>query len=559
MRRTKKIAALLLVTVLAFSSLAACGTKKSGGGEPIQLTVYSQTANYNGDQVGWFGKVLLDKFNVKVNIVNDADGVFVTRMESGNLGDIVIFGNDSGDYMQALKKGMLFDWNEDNLLEESGSYIKENMQKALEKNMKLSPDGKLYGFGHGVATSAEDHGTPIYHPDVRFDLYKALNYPKVSTLEDWIDVMAQMKEIEPTSDSGSETYGVSLFNDWDGNMVMFVKSTAALYGYEEFGIGLYDVTTQTWQDALADGGMYLRMLKFYNTLFQRGLVDPDSMTQGWDGAQQDYTAGGAFFSIFDYLGSAQYNTPAHLEAGKAMYTIIMDDQKTLMNGLNVFGGNRVWTIGANTQYPELCMEIINWLSTPEGRMVSEYGPKGYTWDYDENGKTYFTELGLATVNDRDTILTGEYSGAYRDGTNQMANITWAIDAKNPDSNGETYNNKYWASYNATLKYDILDDWRAWSGYTLQEEYLDARDKAVAPGTTYSEAERDDDLELLWEQVSKAICDYSWRAIYAANDAEYDAIVKEMKEKTAAYGYEEVAQFYRDEAVKRKALEDEVLK
>lgn len=559
MRRTKKIAALLLVTVLAFSSLAACGAKKAGVSEPIQLTVYSQTANYNGDQVGWFAKVLLDKFNVKLNIVNDADGVFVTRMESGNLGDIVIFGNDSGDYMQAVNKGMLFDWNEDNLLDENGAYIKENMQKALEKNMKLNPDGKLYGFGHSVASSTEDHETPIYHPDVRFDLYKALNYPKVEKLEDWIDVLAQMKEIEPVSESGSETYGVSLFNDWDGNMVMFVKSTAALYGYEEFGIGLYDVTNQVWEDALAENGMYLRMLKFYNQLFQRGLVDPDSMTQGWDGAQQDYTAGGAFFSIFNYLGSAQYNTPAHLEAGKAMYTVIMDDQKTLMNGLNVFGGNRVWTIGANTQYPELCMEIINWLSTPDGRMTSEYGPKGYTWDYDENGKTYFTELGLKTSSDGDTILTGDYNGAYRDGANQMANITWSIDANNPDTNGETFNYKYWASYNATQKYDILDEWRAWSGYTLQEEYLDARDKAVAPGTTYSEAERDDDLELLWEQVSKSICDYSWRAIYAANDAEFDSIVKEMREKTASYGYEEVAQFYREEAAKRIALENEVLK
>ncbi|HHT88031.1 MAG TPA: hypothetical protein GX002_03355 [Clostridiales bacterium] len=28
-------------------------------------------------------------------------------------------------------------------------------------------------------------------------------------------------------------------------------------------------------------------------------------------------------------------------------------------------------------------------------MDSEYGPRGVTWDFDENGKHYFTELGLA--------------------------------------------------------------------------------------------------------------------------------------------------------------------
>lgn len=563
MRKTKKVIALLLVMALAFSSLSltGCGTTKTSkkNEEPITLTAYSQTANYNGEQIGWFAKILLDKFNVKLKIVNDADGVFVTRMESGNLGDIVIFGSDSSEYQEAVKKGMLFDWNEDNLLDEYGSYIKENMPFALEKNAGISPDKKtVYGVGHGVATTATDHESYFYHPDIRWDLYKQLGYPKVETLEDYIEVLAQMKEICPTSDAGHETYGVSLFKDWDENMVMFVKATAALYGYDEFGIGLYDVETQTWQDALADGGMYLRCLKFYNQLFQRGLLDPDSMTQGWDGAQEDYTGGVAFFSIFSYLASSQYNTPEHLEQGKAMYALAAEDQKTINYGLNVFGSSRVWTIGAQTQYPELCMEIINWLSTPEGRMVSEYGPQGVTWDYDENKKPYFTDLGLKTVQDRDTELTGEYSGTFRDGANQMANITWSIDASNPDSNGETYNYQNWSSYSAILKYDVLEDWRSFTGFVTPDEYLNSRNHIISVGTTYSEAPRGDELELKWQQVTTTICDYSWKAIYAANDDEFNSIVKEMKTVADGYGYDEVAEFYRNEAVIRKAAEDAVL-
>jgi multiple sugar transport system substrate-binding protein/putative aldouronate transport system substrate-binding protein len=558
MRKSKKLVALLLVAVIAFSLLAGCGKKKE---EIVELTIYSQTANYSGEQIGWFAKELLDRFNVKVKIVNDADGVFVTRMESGNLGDIVIFGNDAGQYLEAIDKGMLMDWNEDDLLTDYGPYIKENMGKALEKNAGISPDKTtVYGFGYNVASSAEDHVAYFYHPDIRWDLYAKLGYPKVETLEDYIPLLEQMKELEPVSDSGHETYGVSLFNDWDGNMVMFVKSTAALYGYEEFGIGLYDQTTQTWQDCLQEGGMYLRCLKFYNTLFQKGLLDPDSLTQRWDGAQEDYTGGVSFFSIFDYLGSAQYNTPDHLNAGKAMYALAAEDQKTLTNGLNVFGGNRVWTIGANTQYPEVCMEIINWLSTPEGRMIGEYGPKGVTWDYDENGKTFLTELGLKTVENRDTEMPAENGGGtFRDGANQMSNITWAIDAYNPDSNGETYNVKTWASYNATQNYEVLKDWQKFTNAETPNEYLDNHDHIVAPATTYSEPERDDDMELKWQQVTNQIKDGSWKAIYAATDAEYDQIVADMIKKAKEYHYDDVAQFYRDEAAVRKALEDEVLK
>ena len=49
---------------------------------------------------------------------------------------------------------------------------------------------------------------------VRYDLYKQIGSPEINELEDYVDVLKQMKEVCPTSDSGKETYGVSLFKDW---------------------------------------------------------------------------------------------------------------------------------------------------------------------------------------------------------------------------------------------------------------------------------------------------------------------------------------------------------
>ena len=124
MVKRKKILALLLVAAM-MGSLIACGgkgkqddatpddetvqtsdtnTKGKENGEKtgreipadvipketVTLFVYSQLANYSGEQVGWFGKVMLDKFNVKLNIIPDMK-VPLKRMESGNLGDIVIW------------------------------------------------------------------------------------------------------------------------------------------------------------------------------------------------------------------------------------------------------------------------------------------------------------------------------------------------------------------------------------------------------------------------------------------------------------------------------------
>lgn len=558
MKKTKKAIALFLVAALALStvSFAGCSKKKQ---ETITLDVYSQRANYSGEQIGWFGKVMLDKFNVKLNIINDADdSTFTTRMEAGDLGDIVIFGSDADKYPDAVKNGMLFDWNEDDLLSDCGPYIKEHMQKALEKNVSINEDGKLHGFGYQVATSPEDHASYIYHPDIRWDLYKQLGYPKVGTVEDFVDVLAQMKEICPTSDSGKETYGVSMFDDWDGDSVMMVKSTAALYGFEELGIGLYDVNTQTWQGNLDDGSMYLRFLKFYNDLYQKDLLDPDSMTQKYDGCNEDYMTGGALFNIFNFIASAAYNTDEHLKEGKAMYTCPVEDQNTLVNGLNVYGSNSIWTIGASTQYPELCMEIINWLATPEGKMVSQYGPQGLCWDYDDNKKITLTDLGIRCRNDKDTQMEGDYTGTFSDGSSQMNCITWSDDASNPDSNGETYNYLNWESYNQTLNSDIKNDWRTWSGFTTEDQFLDSRKHSVAVGTPWTQEPRSEELDVIWKQVTKCIKDYSWKAIYAKNNDEFNTIVAEMVKKANDYGYDKCCEFMLDQAAKRKKAEDAVL-
>ncbi len=592
MKRTKKAIALLLAMMFTLSTLAlaGCGKKQettSEGGsdvtgaadvteapaassqedellasvipkETVTLDVYSQLANYTGEQIGWFAKVMLDKFNVKLNIIKNEDGVFTTRMESGDLGDIVIFGNDSTDYITAANNDMLFDWNQDDLLTDFGPYIKDNMSKALEKNAGLTDSGVVYGFGHSVASSAEDHQAYFYHPDIRWDLYKQLGYPEVKTLEDYVQVLADMKKICPTSDSGKETYGVSMFTDWDGDMVMQVKATAALYGWDEWGLGLYNVDTQEWQGSLDDNGMYLRCLKFYNTLFRNNLVDPDSMTQGYEGANEDYINGGAFWNLFTFLSSTAYNTDEHLAEGKAMYALAAEDASTISYGLNVFGSNRVITIGSATQYPELCMAIINWMCTPEGYMTYNYGPKDLCWYYDENKKIQLTDLGMSCRKDTETEMTGDgYSGQWKDGTNQMAYSTWDLDSYNPDTDGETYNYLNWGCWQAEQNSDILNDWRTFTGATTADEYLDSKQHSVSPGIAYAMSQRSDELDVVWQQVITTIKDYSWKAIYAENDDDFNKIVKEMQQKANDYGYAECVQYCQDEADNRRASENEV--
>ena len=525
--------------------------------ETVTLNVFDQLANYSGEQIGWFGQIMLEKFNVKLNIIPDSDGVYETRMESGNLGDIVIWGNDADEYLQAVDKGMLYDWEEDDLLDEYGPYIKEHMPAALEKNREIS-GGTLYGYGFDVAVDATQRQDFMYTWDLRWDLYKELGYPEINNLDDLVEVLAQMKEICPTGDNGKTTYGMSIFNDWDGDMVMYVKSLAtAYYGYDEFGFGLYDPETQTYHPCLEEDGPYLTALKFYNNLYQRGLLDPDSQTQKYDGANEDYQNGNAFLNIFNFLGSSMYNSEAHAAENKAMYPCPPSEARPICYGQSIYGGNRPWTIGAKTEYPELCMAIINWLSTPEGRMTLEYGPKDVCWYYDEDGYTHFTDLGrTAKLDGSKTQMADGYSGTFQDGEFKMNNTTWAIDTLNTDSNGETYNYRKWASYMTDPSCDLEADWREVNGVDTADACLAKTDYILAPGTMYSASPKSDELTVVWNQVANCIKENSWKAIYAESDAEFDQIVADMIAQADEYGYDQCVEFQQGEAERRAQAEED---
>ena len=230
-------------------------------------------------------------------------------------------------------------------------------------------------------------------------------------------------------------------------------------------------------------------------------------------------------------------------------------------GMNIQGGNRVWSIGAKSMYPELAMEIINWLCTPEGRLTSDYGPKGLTWDYDENGKTYFTELGKATKADRKVNLSektnGEWNGLFGEGSNQMNNTTWSINATNPES-GERYLSDFWASNQTPANSDIEQDWRDYTGFDNVQDFLGSRRFTVAPGTSYSIGVRSNELKIKWTQVTKAIRDGTWNAIYAKNDGEFNFLIRDMTSKANAYGYADCVAWSQNEAALRHALEVEAL-
>ena len=526
---------------------------------PVELVVYSQLSSFWGEQQGWFANILLDKFNVKLYIQPD----IYDEDNEEKKADILVFGSTGEKYQKLAKQGVLLDWEANGLLEQHGFYIKEHMSKALEHNRSLTPElGKVFGFGNNVASSVERAEEFFYTWDIRWDLYRQSGYPEVKNLEDLVCVLEDMKAICPLDEKGEEVYAFSLWPDWDNGMVMYVKAMAsAYYGLDEMGLGLYDTNTGTFYGALKEQGPYLELLRFFNTLYRKGLLDPDSATQTYEDMIAKLQQGGVLCSIFNYAGSLSYNTEEHLEKNQYMASLLPQEAVPVTYGQSVFGGNKVWTIRADTTYPELCMEIINWLCTPEGKMVSSYGPQGIIWDYDESGNTYFTEFGrLCYFEDGSTMMTGDYAGySYWDGFPQINNTTWSMNAENPDSNGETYNQYDWKSNMPEVSCEAEQDWRNFTGALTLDDYLKTKQYVVIPATAYKASEKSKELELMWNRVADCIVKGSWDAIYADSEKAFDAIVSGMCSQAKAYGYEKCVEWCETEAAVRFELEEQVRK
>ncbi|WP_256757186.1 extracellular solute-binding protein [Cohnella sp. WQ 127256] len=524
--------------------------------EELTLDVFSMTANFSGEQPGWFAKVVKDKFNIKLNIIasqlEGGDAKFSTMMASGNLGDLVIFGGSDQKWLDAIDAGMLLDFNKDGLLEKYGQNMLKNAPKALEKNkVNFGKGTSIYGIGFDVGP---DQAGPSEakelnaHPNLRWDLYEKAGRPAIKTMEDYLPVLKKMQELQPKSDSGRPTYAFSMWGDWDGNMMMHSKAWSTLYGFEEGdgfnpgGFSLISADKDEVQGILDEDGLYLRALKLYYDANQMGLVDPDSLTQKFDDAQNKMKDGQILFSMFAWQDD-MYSTPERLAEGKGFHLVPFEEERNFSNGFNPYGGDRFWSIGSKTKHPERVMEFIDWLYTPEGYMTSNYGPEGMVYEL-KDGKPVLTALGEQALPSNDTPIPEEFGGGnWKDGRSQLIN-SFKFTSVNPD-NGEPYDYQLWSSELAKVTNKVDENWTKAMNASSAKDWLEknnrlAIQKPIFTGTAPVVISAD--LEQKRGQIAPIIKEYSWKMIFAKNQADFDKLKKQMIDKAKGLGYDEVLAF-----------------
>ena len=521
----------------------------------ITVDVFDSMANYQGIQSGWFAKIVKDKFNMELNIIaqnvaGGGDTLFQTRSAAGDLGDLIITGCGNGRLQNLVTAGLVIDMTD---------YLKdaENVHRydsAIETTSQLVEEDGIWAIpsesSSNSPTTSSEGLEPNYGAYLRWDAYKAAGYPELNTLEDLLPALQKMQEAVPTSDSGKQTYAISLFKDWDGNLMSNAKPEASLYGYDEIGFVLAKADGSDYQSFIDSDSAYVRSLKFLFEANQMGLVDPESTTQNYDTLFAKYQDGQILFSPYPWLGQSAYNTDANKAEGKGFMLAPIADECIFSYGcqVNGNGGNAGIMIGSKAEDPQRLADFIDWLYSPEGIMescaqtASTCGPEGLTWEM-KDGEPVITDFGKQALYGETVNVPDEWGGGtWKDGVSALNYKAVNQLDVNPET-GICYDYTTWSSVLENQDNTLYADWKTQTGAETTMDYLTSHDQIlVAPGSGYAVPEEDSQISTLRGQCKASIVDYSWKMVFASNEDEFNSLLAEMQDTLEGLDYQTVLDY-----------------
>ncbi len=566
--RKKSFAGLIMAAMMTASALpmnAWADAPEVNHDETLTIEVYDVAANYQGMQTGWYAKEIKDRFNIELNIVapqvsGDAASLYQTRCASGDLGDIIIL--DNADMQDCVDVGLIAD-----ISEELPNY--ENIMK-YEEQINLFNDAMNEAIGkegiYAIPAEMNSNGPTEYKEDtvytmprMEWDHYVEVGAPEMKNLDDLLDTLKKIQDAYPTNEAGDKTYALSLWPDWDGTSIENVNQITKWYGQEVNGSVL--IGTDNSITPLTDkDGAYYKMLKFLYQANQMGLVDPDSATQDWNAACDKMRQGRVHLFWYNWQRGF-WNSPEKGEARQNYCAIPVGDMNVFQASDTYYGDGRVWAIGSGVSDEDRAriLEFMDWLCSPEGLTMQHIGQDGFIYTVNDDGTYTLTDVGLTRFSADPEVPEELGGGSWNDGNNQVNQWMVAGVEMNPVT-GETFSSDYWASYIKQNDTATTKEWAEKFGAANEVEYLKENGMLEpVPSVNLALAIDTTDIALIRSQCGDQVKTTSWRAIFAADDAEFDQLWDDMCTTLEGLGWDQLVEFdtekYQPVIAAREAAEE----
>ncbi|MNO12473.1 Bacterial extracellular solute-binding protein [compost metagenome] len=331
------------------------------------------------------GKELQKQTGVDWNIeylVGDGDTKAGVMIASGDYPDII---DSSGQMAKLMDAGAFIPL--DDLIEKYGPNIKRVYGPYFDKFRQK--DGKIYFFPYGANIgylSEPNFQTGFY---IQRSVLKEFNYPKITTLGEYFDLIKQYKEKHPQVD-GKDTIGFATFAGEQGSFFTLQNPAMHLAGYPNDGGTVVDMKTH--EAKLVAGSEYQkRWIGKLNEANAEGLLDPESFTMNRDQYLAKLTSGRVlgYFSYSWQVGDATNNLKKAGNDDKRYVALpIVFDKGIKDQYIDPPGFVNNYGIGITVKAkdPVRIIKYFDNLLKEENQILVQWGIKDQSYAVDENGR-----------------------------------------------------------------------------------------------------------------------------------------------------------------------------
>lgn len=425
--KAKKCISLLLATMMLTSAFTGCGktevkeesqqteqtkqteqakqpeeSKVEEKKEPTVIT-FASTIALPTTPIPWYDteiwQYIQELANVKIEYIEYDEELFNLMLTSGDVPDIVLSGVSS-KLDNIIESGLALDMKP--YLEEyapnmaSDTYAQRN---EIISTYRGGKDNALYFIAPRMGVENPTGGTDSSRGyNIRWDYYKEMGAPEITDDEAYIEVLEKMAAEHPETASGEKVYATGLYdslntwyyrgafagsmsNPWavSGSQYMADFSTSEIYnGYTDTEKGAF------WVD-----------MAFYNKLWNKGLLDPDSFTQTSDTYTAKIKAGRYLATTYnrsnDLYNQAKTEDPdtlAGLIRVPSANAVVAAGKKMLLGD---FPTNYMFA-SAKTENVEAVMSFFNVIHDLDVLRIFYSGFEGRHWNYVDGVPTLTDEM-----------------------------------------------------------------------------------------------------------------------------------------------------------------------
>lgn len=252
-----------------------------------------------------------------------------------------------------------------------------NDNEGLEKDL-TSTNGAIGAFPKLNALS--NLGSITQGGMMRLDWLEELGMDVPRTFDDMYDVLTAFK----TEKEADGALMLTMNTGVQDNLIYGYNMSAGTYQID--GVVHYGAIEDAFKD-------YLTMI---NKWYTEGLISEAFLTNQ-NGMLQDYSpiytgkTGIWYGSSVQYMSTIDSNIDESVNYG-GFTDVTLDGSKAHIGEAGyVFGGNS-WSITTACQCPEKVAMYVDYFYSEDGTLLCNYGVEGYTFNYDDDGVPYLTEV-----------------------------------------------------------------------------------------------------------------------------------------------------------------------